>query len=153
MTFADPDARLDALVNLLYDAALDERLWCGLAATIAATFDSTSTVVKTHGTDDRVQLVEVTENLVTAPKDQAWADHWHRNDLWVERSLAFGMSRIVTDEQLLPPAEFEKTGFYQDWNRHIGIYHLIGAVFPVDQQTVGVLGIHRTKQAGGYVDA
>jgi DNA-binding CsgD family transcriptional regulator len=153
MASVNPDARLDAVVNLLYDAALDQRLWCGIAARIANTFESTSTVLKTHGVGDHVQLVEVTKNFVIAPKDQDWADHWHRNDLWVERSLALGMSRVITDGDLLPAAEFEKTGFYQDWNRHLGIYHLVGAVFPVDQQTVGVLGIHRPKEAGAYADA
>jgi DNA-binding CsgD family transcriptional regulator len=60
------------------------------------------------------------------------------------------MSRVITDSDLLNPSEFEKTGFYQDWNRRLGIYHLVGAVFPLDQQTVGVLGIHRPKQAGAY---
>jgi DNA-binding CsgD family transcriptional regulator len=145
--------RLDALIGLVYDAAVDPRLWAGLAGNIAQTFGSTSTVLKTHGPDERVQLLEVTDNLLVPRKDQAWADHWHRNDIWVERSLAFGMSRVITNLDLIPNAEYEKSGFYQDWNRHLGIYHLIGAVFPVDQHTVGVLGIHRLKRAGAYAAA
>src|SRR5688500_14759959 len=96
MVSANPDPRLEGLVSLLYDAVLDDELWSGLARKIARTFDSTSTVLKTHGIADQVQLVEVTDNLIVSPKDQAWADHWHRNDLWVERSVAFGMSRIIT---------------------------------------------------------
>jgi DNA-binding CsgD family transcriptional regulator len=149
MVLPEPDP-LGELVNLVYDAALDQRLWHGLAEKVAHAFDSTSTVVKTHGVNDRVQLLEVTKNLITAPKDHAWAEHWHQNDVWVQRSIALGMSRVITDGDLLSPAEFEKSGFYQDWNRHLGIYHLVGAVFPVDQHTVGVLGIHRPKQAGVY---
>jgi hypothetical protein len=146
------DPRLDRLVNRLYDAALDERLWSGLAVEIASAFDSTSTVVKTHGIHDQVQLLEVTDNMIVAPKDQAWADHWQHNDLWVQRSVAFGMSRVVTNLDLIAPAEFEKTGYYQDWLRHLDIYHLVGAAFPVDQNTVGVLGIHRVKSAGAYAE-
>jgi DNA-binding CsgD family transcriptional regulator len=146
---AKSDARVDALIGLLYEAAVDPGLWTGLAANIAHTFDSTSTVLKTHGGDDRVQLIEITDNLVVPRKHQAWADHWHRNDIWVERSVAFGMSRVITNLDLISNAEFEKSGFYQDWNRKLEIYHMIGAVFPVDQ-AVGVLGIHRVKRAGAY---
>jgi DNA-binding CsgD family transcriptional regulator len=149
---AEPN-RLDVLVGSVYDAVLDQRLWHGLADKVARTFDSTSTVVKTHSAHDQVQLLEVTKNLVIAPKEQAWAEHWHQNDLWVQRSIAFGMSRVITDSDLLSPSEFEKSGFYQDWNRHLGIYHLVGAVFPLDRHTVGVLGIHRPKQAGAYSES
>jgi hypothetical protein len=71
MEAADHDPRLDELVTLVYDAALDDQLWAGLAAKIARVFDSTSTVLKTYGSADDVQLLEVTENLVVAPKNQA----------------------------------------------------------------------------------
>jgi DNA-binding CsgD family transcriptional regulator len=146
------DPRLDSLVNLVYDAALDARLWAGLAPKIARAFDSTSTVLKTQGPGEQVQLVEVTDNLIVAPKDQAWADYWHRNDLWVERTVALGINRIVTGDDLMSEAEFERSGFYQDWNRYLGIYYVVGAAFPIDQNTLGVLGIHRPKGAGRYAE-
>ena len=152
MESGEQDVRLDGLVNLLYDAALNDELWSGLATKIAQVFDSTSTVLKTHGAGDHVHLVEITENLNVAPKQQAWAEHWHRNDIWVERSVALGMGRIGTSQDLMPDAEYEKSGFYQDWNRRLGIYHMVGAVFPIDAHTVGVLGIHRPKGAGPYLE-
>jgi DNA-binding NarL/FixJ family response regulator len=153
MKSVEPDRRLEDVIGLVYEAALDPRLWHGLANKAARAFESTSTVFKTYGADERVQLVDTTPNLLIAPKDRGWADHWHQNDLWVQRSLAVGMSRVITDRDLLATAEYEKSGFYQDWNRHLEIYHLVGAVFPVDQQTVGVLGIHRQKKAGAYTMA
>jgi DNA-binding CsgD family transcriptional regulator len=146
------DPRLDSLVNLVYDAALDARLWSGLAPKIARAFDSTSTVLKTHGAGEHVQLVEVTDNLIVAPKDQPWADYWHRNDVWVERTVALGIGRIVTGDDLMSEAEFERSGFYQDWNRHLGIYYVVGAAFRIDQNTLGVFGIHRPKGAEPYVE-
>src|ERR1044071_7904654 len=109
---AHSETRLDALIGHVYEAAVDPRLWTGLAATIAQTFGSSSTVLKTHGANDRVQLLEVTENLGVRPRDQAWADHWHRNDIWVERSVAFGLSRVITNLDLISNAEYEKTAFY-----------------------------------------
>lgn len=49
-------------------------------------------MVKLHADGDKVSLLECTPNLLVSERDQAWADEWHRRDLWVERSLAFGMS-------------------------------------------------------------
>jgi DNA-binding CsgD family transcriptional regulator/PAS domain-containing protein len=146
------DTRLSGLIGDLYDAAIDERLWAGIAPRIATAFDSTSAVLKIHGGND-VDLLDTTENLVVAPSDRSLAEHWHRNDLWVERSIAFGMSRVITSDDLVSPAETKRNGFYQDWLRQLGIYHMVGAVFPAGHNRVGVLGIHRPHRAGYYSDA
>lgn len=145
-------AGLPALIAHLYDAAMDASLWAGTALRIAHALGSTSTVVKLHAGDGQVRLLECTSNLVVSARDQAWADDWHRRDLWVERSLAYGMSRIITDEDLVRPEERERSGFYQEWLPHLGIYHMLGAVFPATQGAVGVLGIHRSREAGAYTD-
>lgn len=117
---------------------------------IAEVFDSSSTVLKLHGEGERVDLLECTDNLIVARRDQAWADDWHRRDLWVERFVAHGMSRVITDEDLVTREEQARSGFYQEWLRHLGIHHMVGAVFPAADGAVGVLGIHRPREAGAY---
>lgn len=141
---------LQALIDRVYDASIDSTAWCGLADEVARVFGSTSAVLKVQDSKERVHLVDMTPNLVIDPKHQDWAEHWHRNDLWVERSVAFGMSKIVTNRDLISDDEFERTDFYGDWIRYLDIYHVIGAVFPIDEDTIGVLGIHRPKRAGSY---
>lgn len=131
---------------------MDAALWPGTASRIAQALGSTSTVVKLHGDSGQVSLLECTSNLVMSERDQAWADDWHRRDLWVERSVAYGMSRIITDEDLVTPEEQARSGFYQEWLPHLGIHHMLGAVFPTSQGAVGVLGIHRPRDAGAYTD-
>ncbi|MEX6725662.1 helix-turn-helix transcriptional regulator [Sphingosinicellaceae bacterium M-36] len=143
-------SRVSGLIAHLYDAAVDEALWPGTAARIAAAFGSTSTVVKLHGEGARVNLLECTDNLMVSEREQAWAQDWHRKDLWVERSVAWGMSRIITDEDLVTREEQERSGFYQEWLRHLGIHHMIGAVFPAADGAIGVLGIHRPRGGGAY---
>lgn len=147
------DDRLTGLIGHLYDAAVDERLWSGMAARIAAAFDSTSAVMKLHGSNARVRLVESTDNLAVPERLSEWAAHWHVRDLWVERSVAFGMSRIVTDHDLVSAEEQRQSGYYQEWLRALDIHHMIGAVFPTRDGAIGVLGVHRTQGAGGYDDA
>lgn len=144
------DRQLHVLIDRVYDASVGNKAWCGLADKIALNFGSTSAVLKVQDTQGRAHLVDMTPNLVIDPKHQDWADHWQRNDLWVEKSLAQGMSNIVTSRELIPDAEFEQTNFYGDWIRHLEIYHMIGAVFPVGDDLVGVIGIHRPNRSRAY---
>lgn len=146
------DDLLQPLIRRCYDAVLDTRLWSGLAHELARALDSTSAVLKMHRSDGSVALTDTTPNLDLAGTHQDLAEYWHRNDLWVERSLAHGPCQIVTSEQLVPPVEFERSGYYQDWLRPLEIYHLVGGVFPVGNATC-VLGIHRPKRAGRYTPA
>lgn len=151
-TVSVPDERLSELIGRLYDAALDDRLWSGMASHIAAAFHSGSAVVKLHG-NVNVELIETTPNLVIAEKDRAWATHWHHNDLWVERSVAVGMSRVITSQDLVSPEEAERSDFYHDWLHKLDIHHMVGAVFPDAENKIGVLGIHRQRTAGRYTRA
>ncbi|OHB26328.1 helix-turn-helix transcriptional regulator [Phenylobacterium kunshanense] len=143
-------SRTSGLIAHLYDAAIDDALWPGTANRIAETLGSTSTVLKLHGEGARVNLLECTDNLMVSEREQAWADDWHRKDLWVERSVAYGMERIITDEDLVTREEQARSGFYQEWLRHLDIHHMLGAVFPAADGAIGVLGVHRPCEAGPY---
>jgi DNA-binding CsgD family transcriptional regulator len=147
------DKSLSDLIGELYDAAVDQGLLTGIARRIAATFDSTSTVVKIHGGDGRVALLDNTDNMNVAPSEQEWAEHWHRNDLWVERSVAFGLSRIVMGDDLVLPTEMKRSGYYQEWLRRLDIFHVVGAAFPAGTDRVGILGIHRPQHGVRYDEA
>ncbi|MFN3304551.1 MAG: helix-turn-helix transcriptional regulator [Roseateles sp.] len=146
-------SRIAGLLGHLYDAAADPTLWRGTAARVAAALGSTSAVLKLHGGSSAVQLLECTDNLVVTEAEQAWAEDWHRRDLWVERSMALGPSRIVTSDELVTPVEQRRSAFYQDWLRRLDIHHMLGAVFPVADGAVGVLGVHRPQGAAAYAAA
>ncbi len=141
----------DDLIGHLYDAALDARLWQGTAGKIAKAFDSTSAIVKFYGVAGDVELLEMTDNLVVAESLRHWAEEWHRRDLWVKRSVAHGMDKIVTDEMLVTPEEQGKSGFYLEWLGALDIFHMVGAAFTVGEGgEVGILGIHRPATAPAY---
>lgn len=144
------ESPISDLIAHLYDAAMDTALWPGTATRIAKAFGSASTVLKLQADDMQVILLECTDNLILSARQQAWAEDWHRKDLWVERSVGYGMSRIVTDEDLVKPEEQQQSGFYQEWLRYLGIHHMLGAIFPAADGAIGVLGIHRAQEAGAY---
>ncbi len=120
-----------------------------MAARIAAAFNSSSAVVKLHGLG-RFQLVEATGNLQLNESLQDWADDWHLRDLWVQRSAAAGLNRVVTSDDLVTQDEQRRSGFYKEWLRHLDIHHMVGAVFPAGDGALGVIGVHRPEAAGTY---
>lgn len=138
------------LIGHLYDAAVEPRLWQGLALRIAEAFESTSAVVKIHDAEGAVDLFEITDNLRVPEQRRAWAEDWHRRDLWVHRTLAHGMDRVVTSEHLVTPEEQQRGGFYQEWLPSFDIFHMVGATFSLGEGAVGVLGIHRPDSAAPY---
>lgn len=140
----------DDLIGHLYDAAVDARLWRGMAGRIATAFDSTSTVVKFHGGGGDVELLETTDNMVVPEDRQDWAEDWHRRDLWVHRTVANGMDKIVTDQMLVTPDERRNSGFYREWLSYFDIFHVVGAAFSMGEGAIGVLGIHRPQGGRPY---
>lgn len=146
----DEASRVSSLIGVFYEAAMDAGLWRSAAQQIAETFGSSSAVLKLHKPGDQIHLLQCTSNLLVSAREQAWADDWHRKDLWVERSLGFDMGRIVTDEDLVTRDEQQRSGFYQEWLPRLGIHHMIGAVFPAADGAIAVLGVHRARGAGAY---
>src|SRR3546814_4554800 len=65
------EAQMSDLIGHLYDAAMDERLWTGIAPRIAAVFQSSSAVLKMSGAAGDVQLLDSTENLVVGERDRS----------------------------------------------------------------------------------
>lgn len=145
--------RLADLIGSIYDTALDETLWDGISNRIAEFYDSTSTVIKIHSLEGHVSLLDVTQNLVLDESLHDWAGYWHQNDLWVKRLRHFGMNQIFTDDALVrSDGERDNDAFYQEWLRHLDIYHVIGAAFPVEGNAIGILGIHSPEDAARYTD-
>jgi DNA-binding CsgD family transcriptional regulator len=146
------DERLSELIGRVYDAAMDGDLWAGLAPEIAEVFESTSAVLKLHN-GPNVNLLECTDNMVVPERLREWAEHWHRRDLWVERTVAFGLSSIVTGHDLVPAEERRLSGFYQEWLRELDIYHVVGTAFAAGDGAIGVFGVHRPEDGHEYTHA
>jgi len=141
------------LIDRIYDGVVDGGAWHGIAEALAAACSATSAVLKLQDAQEHVDLVDMTANLMVDAKRRDWADYWHRHDLWVEKSLSFGLSKIVTSRDLLADAELKRTDFHNDWLRRLDIFHMMGAVFPAGEGAIAILGIHRPERAGFFSQA
>lgn len=147
------DRAIDDLIGRVYDAALDEALWAGLAPRIAAAFGSPSAALQLRDTRrGAVELLTLTSNLHVPALADYQAYYW-QHDVWVERAAQRGMARVLASKDLIADAEFAETEFYRDWCRKVGQFYVVGAVFPVGDGQIAALGCHRPREAGSYDEA
>lgn len=138
---------LSALIDAVYDAALDETLWPVLAARIAQAFASTSTGMAVQSqmpARRRVELLGFTANFDAAAIEDYRTHYWQR-DIWAERGAKAGLGRVLASKDIISDAEFERTEYHFDWCRARDIYYVVGSVFPISGDEIGILGIHRPK--------
>jgi DNA-binding CsgD family transcriptional regulator len=137
------------LIEKVYEAALDDTLWPSLAPEIARTFESTSTAVITQDIKrGTVRQLTLTSNLDSQLWEQ-YRSYYHRYDVWVERGIKYGFSKVVASKDIVTDSELEGTEFY-DFLRKTETFYVVGSVFPVSNDEIGVLGIHRPRNGANY---
>jgi DNA-binding CsgD family transcriptional regulator/PAS domain-containing protein len=143
----DRQSRLLDLIGRVYDAALDDKLWPGLAPQIARTFDSISTAVQVRDMrQGTVELLAMTQNY-SAGLLQSYESHYAARDVWVERATAIGPSKVVTSADLIADKEFECTEFCNDWCHEASVFYVVGSVFPINDDKLCAVGIHRPRSS------
>jgi DNA-binding CsgD family transcriptional regulator len=136
------------VVGRFYDAAYDDSQWEGIAADLANVFDAPSAALHVRSASDQVQLLDFTQNLrITSERHRQDASYWRAKDLWVQRAKARPLGTVLLGQDLFAPAEFERTGFYQDWCRKQDQFHLVAALIPLPEGGAATFGIHRPRDA------
>lgn len=148
---AELDASLASLICLLYESALDERLWAGMAESLAQVFGAPSASIKIyHPGQASADILQVTGNFAPAEADPAWAEHWHRNDLWVQEATRRQLTGVGTGELLFSDAELMRTGYYNEWLKPLLIHSMVGALVPLGQDGTCSIGIHRPRGSAHF---
>ncbi|MGH7057804.1 MAG: helix-turn-helix transcriptional regulator [Acetobacteraceae bacterium] len=152
-TGRDAKAGILDLIGLVYDAALDEKLWPSVAPRIAHAFDSRSAVVQSRDLrDGRVEVLTATENFDPASL-ASYASYYGQRDVWLERAAAMRSTEVLASKDLISDRELERTEFYQDFPRTRSAFYVVGAGFPIHGDMLCVIGIHRPRQARPYDEA
>lgn len=143
--------RLLSLIGRTYDAALDERLWTGLAPEIAGTFNATSVSLRLrNGRTGKAPLLACTDNMLAVNVDEYSNNHYWRLDKWAGRAAKIGMSKVLISKDLISDDELERSEWYWDWLRKADVFYIVGAVFPFGEDEIFSLGIHRPRRAGNF---
>jgi DNA-binding CsgD family transcriptional regulator len=140
--------RVSELVGRVYDAALDEKLWAGLAPGIAATFNSTGAVVVSMG-GGSASYLSSTPNHEEASRRE-YEQYYHKVDVWAEGGAKRGLGQVFVGQEILSDREFRKTEIYQDFCRKIDVFHMIGSVLPIGGDEIAAVGIHRPREGVAF---
>lgn len=154
MTVAKTSEQLQSdLIGRVYEAALDDSLWRGVASRIAEAFDGTSSVLfVSRAGEGTAQFLDRTANFDDSVV-AAYESHYFGTDVWVERGMPLGLRNVYLSRDLITDREFEHTEYYGDWCRKANVHYMMGTGFDTGNGTIAFLGIHRVKALGEYDEA
>jgi DNA-binding CsgD family transcriptional regulator len=139
---AQSDHRIDSLIAHFYDAALNPRLWAGIAPKMAAALDSSSMALLLRHRDGSAGWLSRTANF----DQRAVAEYdayYHQRNVWTGRIRQLALGRIYVSEDLIADDDFVRTEYYQDWSRKVGCFYVTGTMFEMPTGDVCTFGVHR----------
>jgi DNA-binding CsgD family transcriptional regulator/PAS domain-containing protein len=109
------DENLSALIGRIYDAALDPGLWPQVLDDIACQFESTCCHMFVADLDaDELHFAALNERFSFERAEQ-YHSYYRRLDDRLALSFKFPIGRALLDWELLPPEDFIKSEFYNDF--------------------------------------
>ncbi len=134
-----------ALIDHLYDTALEPTCWASFAPVLARSFGAESAVVQIQ---DRprgvIQRLSTTVNY-TPDVNRIYRTHFYKHDLWVAAMLRRPRLAAALGQELVPDDVFFRSVHYNEFCKTLGIACVIGSVFPLSGDTIGIIGIHRSN--------
>ena len=121
MTTADrQDRQLASLVEKLYDAALAPEHWTSFLKLVTRTFDGELADFTHFDMDRRHHTVSVCVGMDPS-EIQRYEEHFASRNVWANVGHAEASARVVIGEDLCPQADFERSEYYNDFLRPIGV--------------------------------
>lgn len=135
--------RFSDLVEILYDAALDPVGLTRVAPLLARAFESESCFLFTRNVaSGAVAILGSTDNY-TEKAMADYAAHFHKVDIWADVGNKAGIGSPVVLQDYVSDAEYLASEIYNDFAAHLGIFRGLGGTMALENQTVGLFGIHR----------
>lgn len=143
-------ASFSGLVQALYDSAAGRGDLSSLAPQIASMFDASSCQIQMRGGFTRpVERISSTPNY-TPELNAKYQDYYYKVDTWANLAMARPQEAILASDDIISDAEFERTEIYQEYNRLLGTFYVLGTVTRIggSGNAVGAFGVHRSRQEG-----
>jgi DNA-binding CsgD family transcriptional regulator len=137
-----------ALIDRIYDAAAGFGGWDGVLSDLARALGGTAAVLGVVGPHCPGRVVQV--GVDPACMARYLERHAGRNEL-AARSASFPVGSVVTDEDLMPKAEFLRTAFHDECLRPQGLHSLINLrAARGERGAVANVCVLRSAREGGF---
>lgn len=130
------DGKIDPVIDRIYDCTSDPRALPEVLEWTAGQLDSHSAILFTPNLAPERGGLNILYNH-DPDAIRAYRDHFHALDLWWhagQKRACHGETGVVTDDELVPRRELERSEFHNDFLRRVDTYHVIAADMRVVSQ-------------------
>ncbi len=134
------------LIEMIYDAALDESRWTDFLSRTAEEFNSGPTVLAIHDLRGRFNRVNlwVGADLSTTKE---YEEHYVRLNPWMQNGRMFSEGLVARGEELCSQNALEKTEFYNEFGLRRGVTFTLGTAIQISGSAVLYLSVNRGIKA------
>lgn len=139
--------RLQALIGLVYDAALDPARWSEVMTQLAQVYEGRAVL---FAEDARTPGASVFgAGLFEDDYLQSYQEHYTATNIWTPLIEPLATGRTF-DARIVPADEFERSEWYNDWLKPQDLYHSIGFVVANEDGLQTRMSVLRPRRAGSY---
>jgi DNA-binding CsgD family transcriptional regulator/PAS domain-containing protein len=135
------------LLNVLYAAALDDTRWQDVSRQIASLFETHSCALQIRSSGE-MTLLGTTEN-VTPALFREYEQHYYQTDEWAKAVSHKRLGTVYVGAELVADKVLLRSECYE-FLKKAEMFDVIGAAFSVGADEVGILGVHRSRQATAF---
>lgn len=141
----------DALLDRIYDAALDPGLWPSVLSSLVRRFHSqTGCLFERHlATGATTSLAA--DHLSSATFADYQAYYW-KKDIWSPDPTRHRVESVMASRQIVSDTALLRSEFYNDFMKPRGLFYGIGGILAVDGTHLYMLGLHRPRRSGKPYD-
>jgi DNA-binding CsgD family transcriptional regulator len=144
---SDESELLSHLIGDIYDASLDAGLWPsvveGIAGFVPGAFVNLFSQDATRKTAQAFYTYGISQDYL----DLYFQKYIHLNPMF-PTTLFFEVGRVLTENDIMPKAEFNETRFYKEWVRPQGLIDSMAAILEKSATSVAGIAVGRGEQHG-----
>jgi DNA-binding CsgD family transcriptional regulator len=153
------DSAVTAAIHAAYDAATGGGAWQDVGNRLKHLVGArTASLWVGDPAAGRIQILYAESIPEEAERD--YSRHFYALDPWVKgfgqraaHAPAGAAPDVAVTAELVDEAAYRRGEFYQEFARHLGLYHVVGGVYPVGSEGIMPLGLHRPEGAEPFGEA
>jgi len=130
----------------IYQAMVDDEAFADLPTILANSVGARSCVIHWRDTLQQAEILSHSQYFSDSHMLD-YAANFAEHDEWTNRAKErLNVNRVWNCEELVAPADYQRSIFYNDWIRTMGddTFHCMGSVMETDRG-LGIIGLHRGK--------
>jgi len=141
---------VEAILDRIHGAALDEAQWPGAVAAIAESCAAATGILYEFDVA-RWESRIVGTHRMSSEFMADYRNYYASLDPWSRRSMVAEVGRATCTPELIADAELRRTEFYQDYLRpHGDLFYGLGGVIERTPRRIAILGVQRSYRAGVF---